>query len=200
MQSINVSRKINPIFIFMMLTVFLFITLALIVVVILSKKRMNSLIRERFELIDKMEQIYASSLELQCAINITKAHSKQIKEKYECEINQFQKIVTGMHYYVDALYDRNLSQLNSQDLHCFIECYKEFDKTLFHWIEKNNIQLTNQEMAICVFVRMGNQKQEILKLLQCSDSSYRTIKNRIKTKCNITNSEGEVEGYIKALH
>lgn len=183
----------------MLLTVVFFVIQAFVIVVIISRRRINNLIRERFELIDKIEQMRVSSLKSESEIKIIKAHSKRIKEKYECEINQYQKIVSGMHYYIDALYNRNLSQLNSQDLLSLIECYKEFDKALFRWIEKNSIQLTNREMAICIFVRMGKRKQEILKLLQCSDGSYRTIKNRIKHKINITNSESEVEDYIKAL-
>mgnify|MGYP000757714980 FL=1 len=164
------------------------------------KKQINQLIRERKNLETDLLYVKPSLKKQQQIIRRMEIESKQTSQTYAYDIAHLKSIISGMHIYIAVLHNKNLSQLNSQDLHCFIKCYKEIDVTFAEWIEKYNAILTNREMTICILMRMGKEKQEIIAILQCSDGSYRTIKNRIKSKLTFLSSRYELEKSIKELH
>lgn len=66
-------------------------------------------------------------------------------------------------------------------------------------MEKERL-LTHREVVICILMRMGKEKPEIIDLLRCSDGSYRTLKNRIKSKLCIDIYKCEIEEYMKHLY
>ena len=148
---------------------------------------------------DKIKQLKNLLDNQQKTITYLKLHSKQTLDTYNQTITYYQSAIVGIHYYIDALQDKNLSQLNTQELNHFIDCYKEIDKRFFRWLERNQVQLTPREITICIFFRMGKEKQDIINILQCSDSSYRTIKNRIKNKLKINSSHYDIEYWIKRI-
>lgn len=181
-----------------------FVALSFITVIIYNyrhyRRSIKLLNKERLNLKNEIDKVNTSSNEQQQIIRRMEKHAKLVTATYEEEIIHCQSIVSGMHFYIAAIYNKNLSQLDSQDLHCFIECYKEMDKAFSRWIERKKSLLTNREMVICIFIRMQKGKQDIINLLHCSDGSYRTIKNRIKGKLHMETSEYEFEEYIKGLH
>lgn len=107
--------------------------------------------------------------------------------------------MAGIQHYVSIIQDRNISQLSTQEVHNLINCYKQIDRRFFRWIEKRQIQLTPREIILCILIRMGKDKQDIINLLHCSDGSYRTIKNRIKNKINIKTEYHDIDYLIKEL-
>lgn len=181
-----------------------FVTLGVISVIIYNyhryRRNIKLLNKERLILKNEISKINTSSDEQQQIIKRMERNTKLATATYEEKIFHFQSIVSGMHFYIAAIYNKNLSQLDSHDLHCFIECYKEIDKAFSGWIEKKKSLLTNRETAICILIHMQKEKQDIINLLHCSDGSYRTIKNRIKGKLHMETSEYEFEEYIRELH
>lgn len=163
------------------------------------KRCTKYLIQEKQFLKRKLFNIKSLSQRQQLTMNKMKSESMLSIKKYEDHIIHLKAIISGVHFYFAALNNKNLSQLNSYELYCFIEFYKEIDNTFTKWIEKNCIQLTNREMIICILIRMGKEKQEIINILQCSDGAYRTIKNRIKCKLHLLSSKNELYKQIKEL-
>lgn len=181
-----------------------FVTLGAISVIIYNyhcyKKNIKILNKKHLMLKNEISKMNSLSDEQQKIIKRIERDTKQTITTYEEKIIHFQSIVSGMHFYIAAIYNKNLSQLDSHGLHCFIECYKEIDKAFSQWIERKRSLLTNREVVICIFIRMQKGKQDIINLLHCSDGSYRTTKNRIKGKLHMEASEYEFEEYIKGLH
>lgn len=136
--------------------------------------------------IARIQQLNILLTKRQRTIESLKSHSKEVSEGHIQTISCYQSAVNGIQYYIGALQDKNLSQLNTEELHCFIDCYKKIDTHFFRLLEKKQIQLTLRETTICILLRMGKNKQDIINSLKCSDSSYRTIKNRIKSKLKLT--------------
>lgn len=128
-----------------------------------------------------------------------KLKSIQVSKIHNETLNHYQSAVAGIQHYVSIIQDRNISQLSTQEVHNLINCYKQIDRRFFRWIEKRQIQLTPREIILCILIRMGKDKQDIINLLHCSDGSYRTIKNRVKNKINIKTEYHDIDYLIKEL-
>ena len=163
------------------------------------KRKGTKLIHEQQELKTKMKQVCDSFAKLQRSTDKTYARLESLQTGYEQKIASLQNTITGMHHYDHALHGQNLSQLVAEDWNSFISCYKELDKDFFNWIDRHASHLTNREMSICILIRMGKHKSEILKLLQCSDSTYITMKSRIKSKFDTVLPDCELKERIQNL-
>lgn len=127
-----------------------------------------------------------------------KLSSKQISMTHAKRFAYYESALSGMHYYINIIQNKDISQLDTKSLRCLIDCYEQIDKALLSWIKEKNAKLTPREIVICILIRMGKNKNEIIKLLRCSDGSYRTMKNRIKKGLGF-DTNNDVEICIKKL-
>lgn len=132
-------------------------------------------------------------------IDNLKSCSKQVSHTYTKTLAYYQSALSGIQYYVDVLQNKDISQLSTKELRCFIDCYKIVDRKFTNWFEKKQIKLGPRETALCVFYRMGKDKKDIICLLRCSDSAYRTMKNQIKNELTLEQGIHEIEKKVREL-
>lgn len=110
-----------------------------------------------------------------------------------------QSVLAGLQFYVLTIQGGDISQLNSKELRCLIDCYKQIDPKFINWMTQKGADLTPREMTICILFRLDKKKHEIMDMLRCSDGSFRTIKNRIKKELRICPECSNIEDFVKNM-
>lgn len=167
---------------------------------ICSRKIIKNLTQQCDCLQIEIEQLKKISEKKEQEIVKIKVNLKQVKENTSQQNFFVESIISGVHTYVNILENKNLSQLKVEELSNFIKFYTQIDTDFSLWFMEKERLLTHREVVICILMRMGKEKPEIIDLLRCSDGSYRTLKNRIKSKLCIDIYKCEIEEYMKHLY
>lgn len=204
------------------LTIFVLLSVILLAVYQYRKwmdeRKLNQLIRDNDAYVREMQNKFKNVLESRSAIHSEeikhlnesltrqiktidnlKSCSKQTSHTYTQTLAYYQSALSGIQCYIDILQNKDISQLSTKELRCFIDCYKIVDKKFSNWFEKKHVKLGPREIVLCIFYRMGKEKQDIICLLRCSDNAYRTMKNRIKNELMLEQGIPEVEKRVREL-
>lgn len=155
---------------------------------LLSQGSQNALEQETKRLSGIIEEQLASMVKL-----------KYCSEQKTEMLMRTRSALSGMKFYILALRGDDMSQLNTKELRCLVDCYRQLSPEFFYWLERKKVDLTPREITLCIFFHMGKNKNEIINMLRCSDGSYRTIKNRIKKEFRIDMACNDVEAFIKCM-
>lgn len=147
-----------------------------------SKKTIRILVHRCSSLQVEINQLKELFKKKEQEIAKVRLNLKQVKEKGSQQIAFVESMVSGVHVYINILQNQNLSQLKIKELFNFITFYMQIDTDFSSWIAERKELLTQREIHICILIRMGKEKQDIINLLRCSDGAYRTLKNRVKSK------------------
>lgn len=135
-------------------------------------------------------------IETQLAFIAKLEHNSKRKSEM---LTRTQSALAGMKFYILALQGNDMSQLNTKELRCLVDCYRQLNPKFFYWLEKKQVDLTPREITLCIFFHMGKNKNDIISILRCSDGSYRTMKNRIKKEFQIDAAHNDVEAFVKSM-
>lgn len=193
------SVKVIALYISVLLIISIFIV-AIFNILLRSRKYRKNLTYRCNHLQIEVERLKKISEKKEQEFIKIKEHLKQVKAMSRQQSSFVESMISGAYIYNDIFQNKNLSQLSVRELNCFVKFYAQIDPDFSIWFIEKEKLLTQREIVICILIRMGKGKQKIINLLRCSDGSYRTLKNRIKSKLCTDIYKYEFEEYIKQLY
>lgn len=175
------SIKVIALYISVLLVIGIFIV-AVFNILLRSRKYRKNLTYRCNHLQIEVERLKKISEKKEQEFTKIKEHLKQVKAMSRQQNSFVESMISGAHVYINILQNQNLSQLKIKELSNFITFYMQIDTNFSSWIVEKKELLTQREILICILIRMGKEKQDIINSLRCSDGAYRTLKNRIKSK------------------
>ena len=93
-----------------------------------------------------------------------------------------------------SIVDKNIS--NEEDWNFFEEAFNHADKDFFKKVKAKHPSLTNNDLRLCVYLRLNMSSKEIAPLLNISHRSVEIKRYRLRKKIDLDHSENLNDYFI----
>lgn len=122
------------------------------------------------------------------------------QELLAMEIKGLQKLIDsppsspskGLLFIRRFILNQSVAQLSTQEKLLLLEACSMVDPILFTWLKKKEYGLTPNNVMVCVLLRMGKTKEEIMTILGLSDSAYRSLKTRLRKRLGMGDTDWRI--------
>lgn len=125
---------------------------------------------------------------------------KKEQELLTLEIKQLQQLIAsppsssskGLPFLRKFILNESIALLSKKEIYLLLEGCSMVDPELFAWLKRKKYALPPNYLMLCVLLRMGKTKKEIMAIMGLSDEAYRGLKYRVTKRFELGKTDCEV--------